>query len=404
MKAKNNEIFVKIASKQATPGIFNNLKSLNSDIVEKEEKEKNKLINYKIKSIEPYLTINTNKNLINSINIYQEDLQEKLAYYSDLNTDIILKGHLINLGINSKGLIGSNINSFSQYIGCRNNEKSYDYFSHRSNNFIKITYQHQQNGITDIYCSNTESEDKKLFTISSHKDKSVYDILSTEIIAQSKDLEQNITYSYRKYDNKISVSVALTNISEQSIKNMKYNYMINLKLNNIFVHYNKPAFINYDKNFEGLYLKTKNTRAYIVMDLNNITTKYNPEKNPDIVGLAFEKAELKPNETYLINFCFGFTTLDKFNSDNFVSEQTGLKLSYLDFKSRNLSSIITTCADFTDCDISNADLSNNILIGAKTGPLLSCCNLPANLPYGYEFIITQTNEKFIIGPGIDIIF
>lgn len=401
MKEKNQKIFIKIASNQAIPGIVNNLKCSNSDITEKHEKEKYKLCNYKIKSTEPYLTINTNNFLLEPCKIYYEGPYEKFAYYSDLNSDIILKGHKIILGINSKGLIGSNINFFKKYTGLYNNEQKYDYFAHKAKNFIKISYQHLQDGLTNVYNSDINGENNKIFTPITHNDKCIYDILSTQTIVRSTDLEQNITYSYRKFGEKISVSIALTNISDQSIRNIKYNYMINTNFENLLIHPDKSvAFIGLSKNSEGLYFKTNNTKAYIVMDLDDNIIKYNPNANSKIIGLAFEKAELKPNNTYLINFCFGFTTIDNFNSQQFSLEQTGLKLFFIDFRFKNMSNINTICADFTDCDISDADLSNNILIGAKTGPLLPYCNPPLVLPHGYNFITTNTNEKFIIGPGI----
>lgn len=401
MKAKNEELFVKIASKQAIVGIFNNIKSLNSNSTEKNENEKNKLFNYKIKSLEPSLTINTNNFLSESDRIYQDLPCEKLACYSNLNSDIILKGHLINLGINSKGLIGSNISFCNKYTGLYNNEKKYDYFNCKTNNFIKISYQHLQNGIINVYNSNKSLENIKNFTSISHIDKCMYDILSTQTIIQSTDLEQNITYSYRKFEKKISISIALTNISEQTIRNIRYNYMINTNFKNLLIHPDKPAFINYDENLEGLYLRTNNTRAYIVMNLDDTIIKYDPNVNSNIIGLAFEKAEINPNNTYLINFCLGFASIDDFNTQHFFLEQTGLKLSFINFRFKNMSSVSTICADFTDCDISGADLSDNILIGAKTGPLLECSNPPSVLPYGYDFITTKSNEKFIIGPGVN---
>ena len=255
-----------------------------------------------------------------------------------------------------------------------------------------------------------------------HYDVCADEILSSETIGKSQDLSHVISYSFRKFDNKISINITLTNTSKETLNNIKYYYAINLSENVDKASHFKTSphetgiFCSstndiYSKT--GIYLKTKDDNSFTFID-NEWDWLYNdkwdkiklssstPIDREDLAisGLAFNKTKLKPKESWSINFCIGFTNATDFLSKQFAEKTTGLSFSDVDFSYKLLHNIITTCVNFTNCNLTGADLSNNSLEGAITGPLAPNSEAPSKLPKDYKFVISHNKEKYIVGPGV----
>ena len=394
---------------------------------------------------------NAQRNLITDGNIIVPLAKEKFAY--EYGSDIILKGGSIILCINKCGLIGSCSQISSELRSKFNKDNigllynNLEYFTPIFNNenqklnfnCIKIVFDKpliKNYTITNVNLYDTLPTKSKYLPINyeslipvSSCDVCADDILSSETIGKSQDITHAISYSFRKLDNKISINITLTNTSNQTLNNIKYYYAINFSgdANNISIDkashfktspYETGIFCSPNTNIyskTGIYLRTKDTNSFTFID-NEWDWLYNdkwdkiklseltPIEREDLAisGLAFNKNELKSKESWSINFCIGFSHKNDFLSKQFAEKPTGLGLSGIEFSNKLLHNIITTCSDLTNCDLTGADLSNNSLEGAITGPLAPNCRSPSTLPKGYKFVISNSvnKEKYIVGPGV----
>ncbi len=373
---------------------------------------------------------------------------EKFALES--GSDIILKGANIILGVNNCGLIGNTtkiLPNIADEINISNVGLIYENFEFMSPifnsndqklnfNCSKIIYKTKLENKCVINANLYETANKKQ-VLTQNNNSTLYeslipvkhynvcadDILSSETIGKSKDLTHTISYSFRKSDNKISINITLTNTSKQTLTNVKYYYAMNLntsnnkKINNVSHLKTSPhetgIFCIHDEiTKKGIYLRSKEVDSFVFIDkewdwlYNDKWDKIKLPKNTEIeredlaiTGLAFNKTELKPQSSWSINFSIGFTTEYDFISKEFSRKPTGLCFANKDFSYKLLHNIITTCADFTDCNLSGADLFANSLEGAITGPLAFNSEAPSKLPHGYKFIESD-DKKYIIGPGV----
>ncbi len=390
------------------------------------------------------------KNLTSNSNIMLPLAKEKFAY--EFGSDIVLKGGNIILGINKCGLIGTCSQISSELKSKLNKDNigllynNLEYFTPLFNNenqnlnfnCIKIVYDKpliKNYTVTNVNLYDTLPTKSKYLPVNyeslipvSNYDVCADDILSSETIGKTQNLTHAISYSFRKIDNKISINITLTNSSNEILNNVKYYYAINLPgdVNNISIDkashfktspYETGIFCSPNTNIynkTGIYLRTKEANSFTFID-NEWDWLYNdkwdkiklseltPIDREDLAisGLAFNKNELKPKESWSINFCIGFSYQNDFLSKQFAEKTTGLSFSGIDFKYKLLHNIITTCSNFTNCDLTGVDLANNSLEGAITGPLAPNCSSPSTLPKGYKFVISNNNkEKYIIGPGV----
>ncbi len=373
---------------------------------------------------------------------------EKLSYES--GTDIILKGADIILSINKCGLIGNTtkilpeiareINTDNIGLMYSNSEFMSSLFSYNNQNLnfncTKINYKLNSENKCVINSNLYETTDNKqvlqqnnnttsyesLVPVKNY-DVCVDDILSSETIGKSKELTHTISYSFRKHDNKISVNVTLTNTTNQILTDVKYYYAMNLNVSNNKKINNASRFktspyetgifcTDNEYNKRGIYLRTKEVDSNVFIDKEwdwFYNDKWDKIKLPKyfeveredlaISGLAFNKPQLKPKASWSINFSIGFAKQSDFNSREFSKKPTGLSFVNSNFSNKLLHNIITTCADFTRCDLSGADLSANSLTGSITGPLAANSQPPAKLPNGYK-CVESSGEKYIVGPGV----
>lgn len=336
----------------------------------------------------------------------------------------------------------SSKNNYFEYMGplFSNKEQKQNF------NCIKMIYSNSNNETkivtnVNLYNSNTQTgktnlptnlpENYESLNSVNHYDVCTDGFLSTETIGKSKDLEHAISYSFGKSDNKISVNVTLTNKSNQNLSNLKYYYAGNLHVGkhidvNQVSHFktspNETGIFCESKaktyfNQPGIYLRTKESNSFMFIDNEwdwlygdkwhkiKLTTK-TPIDREDLAisGLEFNKKELKPNCSWSINFSIGFGEANEFLSQEFANQTTGLDFNGIDFTHKKLHNLITTCADFTGCNLSGADLSGNCLSGAKTGPLAPDSTSPALLPKGYKFVVSAGPEKhkYIVGPNLNL--
>ena len=420
------------------------------------------------------------KNLLKIVHFTQNELelnnpldrkkQSKTVRFSDNKSDIILKGKQILLGVNRCGLIGTQFNiaeelkiqTPNKLVGIIFNlqdsiSKKLDYsvgnFKNNNQclnfNCIKIIYDTVRDNkifknktVTNVNLYNTNydftnvnapinilpthlsNQFESLIPIT-HTDVSVDNILSSETTGKTLELEHTISYSFNKDDNKVSVTVIVTNNSKNIIKNLKYYYAMNLNNMQISTEvpriqtspYETAVFSSSRNNSVGMYLRTRDDNSSVFID-NNWNWLYNDswdkiklnkfhtinKEELAISGLIFNKDVINPNTSWLINFSLGFTNEYDFLSSTFVNSPTGLNLKHKSFENMKMNNIITSCADFTGCNLSGVDLLNNNLCGAKTGPLAKNSYSPKSLPKGYHFVISKNKnqDRFIVGPNVDL--
>jgi uncharacterized protein YjbI with pentapeptide repeats len=420
------------------------------------------------KSVKHELLDNENNLLDHNdfIDVYSDIIiptpKEKFAY--EIKDGIILNGVNIILGINRYGLIGTNSiipteisNKYNNnYMGIKYKQQKNNYFEYMPPLFIKLNQTLNFNCIKVVYSTdvskikivtNTNLYNNLITPVNNlsiklpnnyeflipikHSDVCADNILATETDLMSSDLEHRIRYSFTKYDNKISINVILTNRSNQTLNDVKYYYAANLRVSkntditDVSRFKTSPyetaiycgAKSNTLTNHQGIYMRTKQNNSFVFSDNHwdwlyddkwDIIklTNANPIDIEDVAisGLAFNKKKLQPNSSWSINFCIGFTNEKDFIGLNFLQNTTGLNLRDNDFSNMQLNGIITNSADFTNCILTNADLSKNSLFGAKTGPLAESSGPPKRLPPGYKFVISNSSHgKYIVGPNVVLI-
>ena len=414
------------------------------------------------KTKEPTITLIQNINLDDLDNDTKYNIKNH-SYNS--GTDIFLKGSNILLGINKCGLIGTqnilpdelelysnnkNIGLIFSNDGLDKNIKYNDCFtpeykSDKSSlnfNCIKIVYDNvnnQNNIVTSVNLYNTDdpyliktpplnilpvnlpSNYESLIPWTNYE-VSTQSVLSVESNSISSELRHTISYSFMKTSNKISINVKLTNITNNKLTNLKYNYALNLnnQINQQLKtsQYESGIFCNLGSYANtGIYLRSNDSNSNIFIDenwdwlYNNLWDKIKLPKSTiidqnvcAISGLIFNKSELNAGETWSIDFCLGFTNENNFISGNITKDVSGLDFTNINLSNQALCNIITSYADFTGCDLSNAILDNNSLIGAKTGPLAPDSTCPKLLPNGYKFIVSNNEfkNKYIVGPYVNL--
>ena len=481
MKISNEELITMIKNGKILPGFCKSRQYHQSLSIISEEKEdnttsKNILTTIFLNQNELELKLNKTVDVTNQSKIIKEPLtkliknktisNERVAYCN--KSDIILKGVQILLGINKCGLIGTTFNIPEELkiqiqhklVGIiSKNNKNLDYLSgafknktqYLNFNCIKIVYDSVSDNqvlknktVTNVNLYNTNydfnnvkapinilptslSNDFESLIPITHTDVCVDNILSTETTGKSSELEHTISYSFKNDDNKVSVTVTITNNSKNIIKNLKYYYAMNLNNEMDFVLNQVPRiqtsphetalFSKSSNNINGIYLRTLDENSSIFIDnnwnwLNNDIwdqiklhkSQVISQEELAISGLIFNKDVMKPNTSWLINFSLGFTNENDFMSSSFINSKTGLSLKNMSFENIKMNNIITSCADFTGCNLSGIDLSTNNLFGAKTGPLALNSNPPSSLPKGYQFVISKNKnqDRFIIGPNLDL--
>jgi uncharacterized protein YjbI with pentapeptide repeats len=422
------------------------------------EQQITKILN---KTKEPIITLIHN---IKLDEIDNGDYNIKNHLYNS-GTDIFLKGSNILLGINKCGLIGTqnilpdklesysnnkNIGLIFSNDGLDKNIKYNDCFTpeykseNSSLNFncIKIVYDNinnQNNIVTSVNLYNTDdsflikttplnilpvnlpSNYESLIPWTNYE-VSTQNILSVESNSISSELRHTISYSFMKTSNKISINVKLTNITNNKLTNLKYNYALNLN-NQINQRlktspYESGIFCNLDSYANtGIYLRSNDSNSNIFIDenwdwlYNDLWDKIKLPKSTiidqnvcAISGLIFNKSELDAGDTWSIDFCLGFTNENNFISGNITKDVSGLDFTNINLSNQELCNIITSYADFTGCNLSNAILDNNSLIGAKSGPLAPETTCPKLLPNGYKFIVSNNEfkNKYIVGPYVNL--
>ena len=375
--------------------------------------------------------------------------KKKFAYES--GSDIILKGNHIVLGINKCGLIGtcSNLSNDikkemdANKVGILFNGSEFlmPLFKNQNQNLnfnsIKIVYKSKSDTktVTNVNLYDTQETKSNYLSKNTLKnyeslipnknyDVCADDILSSETIGKSKDISHTISYSFRNNDNKISINVTLANLSNETLQDLKYYYAINFNIDNNIGNGNilrlktsphETGILCFDENSydeKGIYLRTKENNSFVFIDKEwdwLYGDKWDKIKLPQfmeidrkdfaISGLAFNKKELKPKQSWSINFSIGFSNENDFLRKEFAFNPVGLNFYNSNFSHKLLHNIITNCGDFTNCDLTGADLSHNSLDGAKTGPLAPESGPPSKLPVGYKFVDSGTN-KYIIGPNV----
>ena len=423
------------------------------------EQQITKILN---KTKEPTITLIQNINLDDLDNDTKYNIKNH-SYNS--GTDIFLKGSNILLGINKCGLIGTqnilpdelelysnnkNIGLIFSNDGLDKNIKYNDCFtpeykSDKSSlnfNCIKIVYDNvnnQNNIVTSVNLYNTDdpyliktpplnilpvnlpSNYESLIPWTNYE-VSTQSVLSVESNSISSELRHTISYSFMKSSNKISINVKITNIKNNKLTNLKYNYALNLnnQINQQLKtsQYESGIFCNLGSYANtGIYLRSNDSNSNIFIDenwdwlYNNLWDKIKLPKSTiidqnvcAISGLIFNKSELNAGETWSIDFCLGFTNENNFISGNITKDVSGLDFTNINLSNQALCNIITSYADFTGCDLSNAILDNNSLIGAKTGPLAPDSTCPKLLPNGYKFIVSNNEfkNKYIVGPYVNL--
>jgi uncharacterized protein YjbI with pentapeptide repeats len=421
-----------------------------------------KIIKILNKTDNPVITLIQNINLEDLDKNELEDNYKIKNYLYNSGSDIFLKGTKLLLGINKCGLIGTQnklpieLESFTnnKNIGlifsndCLNKNIKYndcftpEYNSEKSSlnfNCIKIIYDNinnQNNIVTNINLYNTDdlfpnkTPPLNILPVSlppnyeslipwSNYEKNTQNILSVESNSISSELTHTISYSFMKSSNKVSINVKLTNTTTNKLTNLKYNYALNLNNQNLKTSPNVSGiFCNLDKITQnGLYLRTDENNSNIFIDDNwnwLYDDLWNEIKLPKsiiinenlcaISGLIFNKSELNVGESWSINFCLGFTHEHNFISGNITKDVSGLDFTNINLSNQVLCDIITSYADFTGCDLSDAILDNNSLIGSKTGPLAPNSTCPKLLPDGYKFIVSNNKfkNKYIVGPYVNL--
>jgi len=436
----------------------NHKNSISNIIPDTLEQQITKILN---KTKEPIITLIHN---IKLDEIDNGDYNIKNHLYNS-GTDIFLKGSNILLGINKCGLIGTqnilpdelesysnnkNIGLIFSNDGLDKNIKYNDCFtpeykSEKSNlnfNCIKIVYDNinnQNNIVTSVNLYNTDdsfliktpplnilpvnlpSNYESLIPWTNYE-VSTQNILSVESNSISSELRHTISYSFMKTSNKISINVKLTNITNNKLTNLKYNYALNLnnQINQKLKTspYESGIFCNLDSYTNtGIYLRSNDYNSNIFIDenwdwlYNDLWNKIKLPKSTiidqnvcAISGLIFNKSELDAGNTWSIDFCLGFTNENNFISGNITKDVSGLDFTNINLSNQELCNIITSYADFTGCDLSDTILDNNSLIGAKTGPLAPESTCPKLLPNGYKFIVSNNEfkNKYIVGPYVNL--